>query len=352
MRRLPIYFLIDVSESMVGEPIMQVENGIRTIIQELRTDPYALETVFVSIIAFAGKARCISPLTELTQFYPPAFPIGSGTSLGNALRCLMHEIDTSVHKTTREAKGDWKPIVFLFTDGTPTDNPEPVIELWNAKYRRQCTLVTISLGDNADTHLLGQMTETVLRLNDTGQDSYKQFFKWISASIQTTSVSVCDRGQDGVQLAPLDGINLEKIDPEAPCKVDENFAVLLAKCSETKRLYLIKFAKRMRCALDSDRSGHLLVDESTFKLMGAYPIDEAQYAKFSEEGGSRHQISSDILAGMPVCPCCGNQPGMVLCSCGKIFCAEAGNTSHCPWCGIAGVLQAVSDSIDFSRERG
>lgn len=44
MRRLPIYFLVDVSESMVGEPIQQVENGMRQIVQELRTDPYALET--------------------------------------------------------------------------------------------------------------------------------------------------------------------------------------------------------------------------------------------------------------------------------------------------------------------
>ena len=48
MRRLPIYFLVDVSESMVGEPIQQVEDGMRTIIQELRTDPYALETACVS----------------------------------------------------------------------------------------------------------------------------------------------------------------------------------------------------------------------------------------------------------------------------------------------------------------
>ena len=57
MRRLPIYFLIDVSESMVGEPIIQVEKGMRNIIQELRTDPYALETVFVSVIVFAGKEK-------------------------------------------------------------------------------------------------------------------------------------------------------------------------------------------------------------------------------------------------------------------------------------------------------
>lgn len=57
MRRLPIYFLIDVSESMVGEPIIQVEKGMRNIIQELRTDPYALETVFVSVIVLQERKR-------------------------------------------------------------------------------------------------------------------------------------------------------------------------------------------------------------------------------------------------------------------------------------------------------
>ena len=123
MRRLPIYFLIDVSESMVGEPIEQVQNGIRTIIQELRTDPYALETVYVSVIAFAGKAKTLIPLTELFKFYPPTLPIGGGTSLGNAMNYLMNDLDSSIQKTTLEVKGDWKPIIFLFTDGTPTDNP-------------------------------------------------------------------------------------------------------------------------------------------------------------------------------------------------------------------------------------
>ena len=76
MRRLPVYFLIDVSESMVGEPIQQVEAGLGTIIQELKRDPYALETVFISVVAFAGKARTITPLTDVITFYPPRLPIG------------------------------------------------------------------------------------------------------------------------------------------------------------------------------------------------------------------------------------------------------------------------------------
>ena len=146
MRRLPVYFVIDISESMVGEPIKQVEEGMRSIIQTLRTDPYALETVFVSVIAFAGKAQSIIPLTELYKFYPPEFPIGDGTSLGDALKFLMADIDKSVVKTTMEAKGDWKPLVFLFTDGVPTDSPEEAIKAWTAKYGRSCNMKYVSGG--------------------------------------------------------------------------------------------------------------------------------------------------------------------------------------------------------------
>lgn len=73
MRRLPVYFLVDVSESMVGAPIQQVQDGMRMIVQELRTDPYALETAYISVIAFAGKAKCVSPLTELYNLNSAAF---------------------------------------------------------------------------------------------------------------------------------------------------------------------------------------------------------------------------------------------------------------------------------------
>ncbi len=127
MRRLPIYFLIDISESMVGEPIQQVEEGLATIIQALKTDPNAIETVWVSIIVFAGRPKTLVPLQEIISFYPPKFPIGSGTSLSKGLGHLMFELRKNIVKTTQEVKGDWKPIVFLFTDGVPTDDTKMAI---------------------------------------------------------------------------------------------------------------------------------------------------------------------------------------------------------------------------------
>lgn len=350
MRRLPIYFLIDVSESMVGEPIEQVQNGIRNIIQDLRTDPYALETVFVSVIVFAGKARTITPLTELYKFYPPTLPIGGGTSLGYAMDFLMNDIDSSVQKTTLEVKGDWKPIIFLFTDGTPTDNPSRAFQRWNDKYRRGCNLVAVSIGDNVDTNMLGSITENVLRLKDTDEHSFREFFKWVTASIKTSSMSVEEYASDELKMAPVDGINLEKVDTKQVCKVDENFAVVMGKCQTTQRPYLIKYGKRIK---QSEIKGLENFNTTDFKLVGAYPIDEESYKSLSDNSNSKLNINTLDLLGVPTCPCCGNQFGFVVCECGNIFCVGEEMQNTCPWCGTEGTLtQGSAEGMNINRTIG
>lgn len=352
MRRLPIYFLIDVSESMVGEPIEQVQQGIRTIVQDLRTDPYALETVFVSVIAFAGKAKSLIPLTELYKFYPPTFPIGGGTALGNAIEFLMNDMDKSIKKTTMEEKGDWKPIIFLFTDGTPTDNPSETFSKWNNKYRHGCNLIAVSIGDNMNTQLLGQITDSVLRLNDTDENSFKEFFKWITASIKTSSVSVSEESNDELHLANIDGINLEKVNPNEVHYVDENFAVILGKCQTTNKLYLIKYAKRIK-PLENDIAG-MSFKVRDYKLVGAYPIDENQYKELSDNLNFDTNINTIELFGRPTCPCCGNQLGFVVCGdCGHVFCAGEEPTLKCPWCGMEGFLSdGDANGMNINRTQG
>lgn len=348
MRRLPIYFLVDVSESMVGAPIKEVEQGMRTIIQELRTDPYALETAFISIIVFAGKAKTLLPLTELYKFYPPIFPIGGGTSLGVALNYLMDDMDRNVVRTTPEQKGDWKPIIFLFTDGTPTDNPSGAFARWNSAYRNKANLVAVSIGDNADTQVLGEVSDNVLRLNKTDEGSFKSFFKWVTASIKTTSQSVSDMADDSVKLPPVGGLDLEKVDTTKTCNVDENFTVLLGKCSTTKKTYLVKYAKRFP---NVDGIEEMELDFSRFKLVGAYPIEEEAYEALCE-GKSDNKINTTKLVGVPSCPCCGSQYGVVVCSCGGIMCSD-GDATACPWCGMKGTLGAFPEGgANITKGRG
>ena len=347
MRRLPIYFLVDISESMAGDPISQVQQGMRTIIQSLRVDPYALETVYVSIIAFAGKAKVLSPLTELYKFYPPVFPLGGGTSQGKGLECLMHDLDCNIQKTTLEQKGDWKPIVFLFTDGNPTDDYAAAFHRWNEKYRRHCNLVAISIGENVNVLTLAQLTDDVLLLKDTDEESFSRFFKWITASIKTSSMSVSECNDDGLKLAPTTGINLEKVNPATmPPVVVDNFVVIHSRCQTTRQDYLIKYTRRWRRGVGSEFS-----HDCDFRLVGAYPIDREQYAALSD--GRAARVNTSSLVGVPACPCCGNQLGAVVCECGNVFCVGESTTNECPWCGLKGTLgQGDPTGMDITRGLG
>lgn len=107
MRRLPVYLVLDVSGSMSGEPIEAVRNGVQLLVSSLRSDPYALETAYLSIIAFDAKALQLVPLTEIASFQPPDLQPGSTTSLGEALRTVKSCIEKEVQTSSAEVKGDW-----------------------------------------------------------------------------------------------------------------------------------------------------------------------------------------------------------------------------------------------------
>ena len=123
MRRLPIFILLDTSGSMRGEPIESLRSGLRSLLSSLKRDPYALETVALSIITFNSEAKVLVPLTMLEDFQLPVIeaPDTGATNIGEALELLLHQYDTEVVKTTPEKKGDWLPLAVVMTDGKPSD---------------------------------------------------------------------------------------------------------------------------------------------------------------------------------------------------------------------------------------
>ena len=71
---------------------------------------------------------------EVCSFYPPKLPLGGVTNLGAALGALMAEIDKNVLRTAADHKGDWTPIFYLFTDGSPPLDPSAPFAQRNAQY--------------------------------------------------------------------------------------------------------------------------------------------------------------------------------------------------------------------------
>jgi uncharacterized protein YegL len=186
-RRLPVYLMLDCSGSMAGEPVEACRQGLKALLSDLRGDPQALETAHLSVITFSNGAQQVCPLTEVMTFVEPTLNASGSTDLGAALEVLEKCVDSEVRKTTPKQKGDWKPLVFVMTDGQPTDNWEPVADRVKA---RRMNIVACAAGPGADGAMLKRLTENVVQLSGLEPDQLKAFFKWMSASVKTTSVGV------------------------------------------------------------------------------------------------------------------------------------------------------------------
>ena len=201
MRRLPVYLLLDCSGSMYGEPIEAVKNGVQVLVSTLRQDPYALETAYLSIITFDSSAQQVSPLTELSAFQQPNIQASGCTALGEALALLAQTADQEVTKTTAEQKGDWKPLVFIMTDGEPTDDLNK--GLAEFKKRKWGMVVACAAGAGANTDTLKKITECVVSLDTADSATIKAFFKWVSASVSSGSMKVEETGAEATTLSEL-----------------------------------------------------------------------------------------------------------------------------------------------------
>ena len=186
MRRLPIYILLDVSGSMRGEPIEQVKYGLELLMKSLQRDPYAVETVWLSVITFALDAQLLFPLAEISGLKIPPLPepVTSPTNLGEALGFLMDRYALEVRPSTPEQKGDWRPILVLMTDGAPSD-----VGLYKQNVERLkrdfpfARVVCCAAGPKAKVEPLRSLADEISALDTMDAASFSQFWSWVSTSV-------------------------------------------------------------------------------------------------------------------------------------------------------------------------
>ncbi len=192
--RLPVYFVIDCSGTMHGEKIASVRRGVAAICKTLTRDPRSAATVHMSAIWFNDGADR-TPLVPIGMFALPdedRMKVLGKTALGKGLRVLNQALDTDLIQGERAPDGtelragDYRPMVFVMTDGQPSDPqvwPQEAALLKSRTTFRPLYVIGLAIGEDADVEVIGQVADVVLKTQDELTRSLGDYFDWVAESV-------------------------------------------------------------------------------------------------------------------------------------------------------------------------
>ena len=121
--RTPCVLVLDCSGSMRGEPIKQLNAGLKALEKELKDDIDASSRVQLLIIKAFGKDEAVvsSDWIDAMNFEAPEMEAGGLTPLGKAMELALQKIEEQ--KCLYDSCGitSKRPWIFLISDGEPTD---------------------------------------------------------------------------------------------------------------------------------------------------------------------------------------------------------------------------------------
>jgi uncharacterized protein YegL len=202
-KTMTLFFVIDASGSMAGSKIGTVNAAIDEIIPDLKqvSEGNADAEIKVAILAFSGGAWWLTPNgpIELDNFYWDHIDTESVTDLGAACRELNEKLSTKGFM--REAAGSFAPVVFLMSDGDPTDDWESGLNLLKQNNWFKAGLkVAVAIGDDANTDVLKAFTgsmEAVLEARNAAM--LKRMIRFVgvtSSQVASKSANVSDSQTD------------------------------------------------------------------------------------------------------------------------------------------------------------
>jgi uncharacterized protein YegL len=192
-QRTPCVLVLDGSGSMDGQPIRELNEGLKVLEQELKNDTTASVRVQLLVIR-AGDyddVEILSDWSDAITFDAPAIEASGRTPLGAAMAVALDKIEEQ--KANYDANGipSTRPWIMLISDGAPTDHDwrEVAQRCRDAEAAKKVAIFPIGTAE-ADLDVLGEFaTKQALRLQGL---KFKELFMWLSRSVSSASKAAPD----------------------------------------------------------------------------------------------------------------------------------------------------------------
>lgn len=179
---LPVVLLLDVSSSMSGENIENLNKAVKEMLDTFGQEEQMETTILVAIITFGDEVLLHTPFTKSSQIQLVPFEANGMTPMGTALKMAKAMIED---KDTTPSRA-YRPTVILVSDGQPNDTwKEPLNDFINKGRSSKCDRMAMAIGKNADESVLNQFIEgmphDLFCANNAGQ--LHEFFQKVTMSV-------------------------------------------------------------------------------------------------------------------------------------------------------------------------
>jgi uncharacterized protein YegL len=203
--RCAVVLALDVSGSMAGSSISELNAGLIELDRALKADSLASLRVELAMVTFGGSVTKID-FVSASAFQPPTLKAHGGTPMGAAVNKALDLLRERKDTYRRNGLDYFRPWLFLITDGAPTDTWEAAAD--RARQEEEDKSVSVyAIGvKDADMQVLARFSAIRPPLKLEGL-AFRDLFQWLSRSLSAVAQS-----QPG-QQAPLPPVGWAQANP-------------------------------------------------------------------------------------------------------------------------------------------
>ena len=183
--------VLDVSGSMLGKPIIELNQGLSDFYEEIQADSTAANRLEISIITFGSSVKCLVEPSLVHNFIMPKLVPTGSTKMVDGVKEGIAKLEARKQWYKDTGQPYYRPWIILITDGEP-DVDQDIIGLSSE--------IKASVRDKKFNFFAigvkGANMETLQQISSEGMPAAKldglkfsAFFKWLSASMTTITSS-------------------------------------------------------------------------------------------------------------------------------------------------------------------
>lgn len=178
--------VLDVSGSMRGKPMDELNKGLQDFYNEIADDVTTSQKLEVSLITFNHIVKTIQEPALVENFTMPTLTATGSTAMVNAVNEAIDKVEARKNWYKETGQTYYRPWIILMTDGEPDDDQD--VDTLAARIKKETEgkhFQFLPIGvEGANMAILDKIKGNIPPMKLQGT-KFSSFFKWLSASMGT-----------------------------------------------------------------------------------------------------------------------------------------------------------------------